>query len=69
MGLVKSNKDYPVADYGAMMLGSIWFMTGLSLIFVGFRVLAKVKTSRSLWWDDFFLIISWVGPETTTSAA
>ncbi|PKS08085.1 hypothetical protein jhhlp_005360 [Lomentospora prolificans] len=56
----KANKDGPVADYSPMLEGSIWSMTIVSGLFLGLRVFAKVSQKRSLWWDDHFLIVSWV---------
>ena len=49
-----------VANYAPLLLWSIWILTVVSAIFLALRVYAKLMRRRSLWWDDYFLILSWV---------
>jgi len=40
---------------------AIWILNAASLVFVGLRVYCKSFRSRKLWWDDWILVLSWVG--------
>jgi hypothetical protein len=42
------------------MLWAIWSFTIASAVFLALRVYCKLTRRRSLWWDDRFLIASWV---------
>ena len=42
----------------------IWVLAGLSGLFLGLRLFCKLWKRRPLWWDDIFLIASWVRPLT-----
>ena len=37
-----------------------WTWLSISTIFVGLRIYSRVKLTRNLWWDDWFIVISWV---------
>ena len=49
-----------VPNYAPMLLWAIWAVTIVSAVFLGLRVYCKVTRHRALWWDDGFLILSWV---------
>ena len=55
-----------VANYAPLLLWSIWVLTVVSAVFLALRVYAKLMRRRSLWWDDYFLILSWVRTSTST---
>ncbi|KAK3293048.1 uncharacterized protein B0H64DRAFT_376020 [Chaetomium fimeti] len=38
----------------------IWSLAVLSTLFLGLRVYTKLLRRRHLWWDDHFLIASWI---------
>jgi hypothetical protein len=38
----------------------IWILASLSTIFLSLRLYAKVCRNRKLWWDDHFLVASFV---------
>ncbi|KAH6695678.1 hypothetical protein F5X68DRAFT_258234 [Plectosphaerella plurivora] len=54
-------------DYGPTMNTSLWTLVGISLLFMSLRMYAKITKHRGLWWDDWVLIVSWIG--CTTSVA
>ncbi|OAA65613.1 hypothetical protein SPI_02400 [Niveomyces insectorum RCEF 264] len=47
-------------DRGSYINGSIWAMQSLAGLFLGLRVYCKLSRRRGLWWDDYFLIASWI---------
>ncbi|KAK4459330.1 hypothetical protein QBC42DRAFT_232002 [Cladorrhinum samala] len=49
-----------VPNYAPMLLGSIWAVTIVSALFLSLRIYCKVTRHRLLWWDDHFLILSWI---------
>lgn len=51
---------HQVVNYAGMLKWSIWALTIVSAIFLGLRVYCKLTRHRALWWDDYFLIFSWV---------
>ncbi len=54
---------------GPFIHGVQWSLQVLSAVFLGLRLYCKFWRQRRLWWDDHFLIFSWVGrrPGTTTA--
>jgi hypothetical protein len=54
------NRFRPHDNYSALVNGTIWFLTGLALIFLCLRLYCKLWRHRRLWWDDCLLIMSWV---------
>jgi len=50
----------PIVDYGPQLNITIWFLTLFSTLFLGLRIYCKLWRSRSMWWDDYVLIASWV---------
>ena len=48
-------------DLGSQLNLVFWLLTSLSLVFLGLRLYCKIYRGRNLWWDDHFLIASWVG--------
>lgn len=49
-----------VPNYASRLLWAIWFLTIAAAVFLALRVYCKLSRRRSLWWDDHFLIASWV---------
>lgn len=45
---------------GPMILAVCWSMTGAATLFLGARVYVKLTAHKRLWWDDHFLLASWV---------
>lgn len=52
----------PHDDLGPTMLGTSWTFVAFAFIFISLRVYCKIARNRMLWWDDHFLILSWVSP-------
>ncbi len=50
-----------VPNYAPRLMAATWLLTVFSAIFLGLRVYCKLSRGRRLWWDDHFLIASWVG--------
>ena len=51
---------FPHDDYGPPMNYGIWMLTTLATGFLALRIYCKHLRHRGLWWDDYFLIASWV---------
>lgn len=47
-------------DLGPQLNTTIWFLVTISAFFLGLRLYCKVWRRRGLWWDDYFLVASWV---------
>lgn len=47
-------------DAGPKIAGTIWALVGISGIFLALRLYVKAIIHRHIWWDDSFLIASWV---------
>lgn len=47
-------------NHGPQLNGLVWFLTAISVLFLGLRVYAKLWRGRRLWWDDYVLIAGWV---------
>ncbi|KAK4145069.1 uncharacterized protein C8A04DRAFT_10874 [Dichotomopilus funicola] len=45
---------------GPYLLRVIWTLAALSSLFLGLRAYCKLSRGHRLWWDDYFLIASWV---------
>ncbi|CAI7606710.1 unnamed protein product [Penicillium crustosum] len=43
-----------------VFLGVVWALTGMSFIFVVFRVYAQITAFRRLFLDDFLVVLSWI---------
>lgn len=52
----------PHDDLGPTMVGSTWALVSVALVFISLRVYCKITRHKALWWDDNFLIASWVRP-------
>ncbi len=50
-----------VPNYASRLNWAIWSFTIAAGVFLGLRIYCKLSRGRSLWWDDHFLIASWVG--------
>jgi hypothetical protein len=51
---------YVAATTGPHLNIANWTLTGMALAFLALRVYCKSIQGRGLWWDDHFLIASWV---------
>ena len=58
-----------VVGYAGRMLWAIWSLTVAATVFLALRVYCKLSRRRLLWWDDHFLIASWVSNACVTSRA
>lgn len=68
-GLARHGRAAPgVPDYGPRLSTATWLLTVFSAIFLALRVYCKLSRGRRLWWDDHFLIASWVGASNRTMA-
>ncbi|SPO05355.1 uncharacterized protein DNG_08042 [Cephalotrichum gorgonifer] len=47
-------------DRGAAILAAHWGLTALATVFLALRLYCKRITKKSLWWDDWILIASWL---------
>ena len=47
-------------DLGSRLKIAIWCLAISSLLILALRVYCKISRKRGLWWDDHFLIASWV---------
>ncbi|KAK3336361.1 hypothetical protein B0T19DRAFT_36925 [Cercophora scortea] len=45
---------------GVKLKISLWAMMVSTAIFVGLRLCCKYIRRRALWWDDYYIIVSWV---------
>ncbi|KAK0719144.1 hypothetical protein B0H67DRAFT_484630 [Lasiosphaeris hirsuta] len=50
----------PHDNAGPKLNAIVWFLTAISGVFLGVRVLLKFSRNKGLWWDDIFLIAAWV---------
>ncbi|XTI93063.1 hypothetical protein V2W45_1249156 [Cenococcum geophilum] len=41
-------------------LGAIWGGVAVSLLFLGIRIFARIKTFKRIFWDDGFVIMAWI---------
>jgi hypothetical protein len=57
----------PSTDFGPQINFTLWLLTALSAAFLSLRVYCKFLRHRGLWWDDHFLIASWVSYQSTLS--
>jgi hypothetical protein len=47
-------------ERGTRLLAACWALAAASAILLFLRIYCKLWRGRGLWWDDHFLIISWV---------
>jgi len=47
-------------DLGPQLNIVFWLLTTLASLFLALRLYCKFHRGRHLWWDDYFLIASWV---------
>ena len=40
-----------------------WTWFSLSTTFVAARLYSRLKLTRNFWFDDFFIVLSWVGSQ------
>ncbi|KAB5513406.1 hypothetical protein GE09DRAFT_1013960, partial [Coniochaeta sp. 2T2.1] len=50
----------PHDSRGTELLIITWVLVGLATIFLSLRVYCKLSRRRSLWWDDWIMIASWM---------
>lgn len=47
-------------NYGPQINLTLWSLSGVAAIWLAVRIYCKFARRRGLWWDDYFLIASWV---------
>jgi hypothetical protein len=47
-------------ERGTRLNSVLWSLTGVSGVLLSLRIYTKIWSRKGLWWDDHFLIISWV---------
>jgi hypothetical protein len=47
-------------NHGPYLLRVIWPLAALSTFFLGLRLYCKLSRRHRLFWDDYFLLASWV---------
>ena len=52
--------DTTVSNDANRLLWAIWSFTVASAVFLALRIYCKLSRARTLWWDDHFLVASWV---------
>ncbi|KAK0663487.1 hypothetical protein QBC41DRAFT_359374 [Cercophora samala] len=50
----------PKTDYGPQLNATVWLLISVSAVFLFTRLYLKNCQNRGLWWDDYFLLGSWV---------
>lgn len=55
-----NTSQQPHNSAGPRVNATDWALTGLAAFFVALRIGCKIKGHRSLWWDDYVLIASFV---------
>ncbi|KAK4459467.1 hypothetical protein QBC42DRAFT_231687 [Cladorrhinum samala] len=50
----------PSTDYGPQLNTAVWILVSLSSVFLFTRLYLKQCQNRGLWWDDHFLLASWL---------
>ena len=55
-----SDADMSVPNLGPQMVITNWALDAFCGVFLGLRLYCKLSRRRVLWWDDHFLIASWV---------
>lgn len=50
----------PHPNYAPKLLVTIWVLLGLAGAFLALRLYCKFSRHRGTWWDDWFLVGSWV---------
>ncbi|KAK4174463.1 hypothetical protein QBC36DRAFT_218389 [Triangularia setosa] len=50
----------PTIDYGSQLNATVWLLISVSAVFLFIRLYLKKCQNRGLWWDDYFLMGSWV---------
>ncbi len=51
----------PHDNGGPKLNAVVWVLTSLAAIFLVLRVYCKFLRHKGLWWDDYILIMAWVG--------
>ena len=67
--LVEAGQRSALVNYASRLLWAIWAFTVASAVFLALRIYCKLSRGRFLWWDDHFLIASWVSKACVTSRA
>ncbi|KAK4214239.1 hypothetical protein QBC37DRAFT_462362 [Rhypophila decipiens] len=50
----------PIPDQGPRAIIAIWSLIGAATLFVALRFYCKIWRGKPLWWDDFFMALSWI---------
>lgn len=58
--LRRAAEGEPIVNEGKELNVAIWCLTAFSWLFLALRIYCKVWRRRSLWWDDYILILAWV---------
>jgi hypothetical protein len=51
----------PHDNHATELLASIWPLVFVATVFLCLRIYCRLLKRRSLWWDDYILLASWVG--------
>lgn len=57
---MSSRDDDANANLGPQMVVTNWALDAACGLFLALRIYCKLSRKRVLWWDDYFLIASWV---------
>ncbi len=60
-GVYEIQAGAPIPNQGPPTAASIWALFSLATCFLALRVYSKLARGRRLWWDDWVLLVSWVG--------
>ncbi|PKS07488.1 hypothetical protein jhhlp_006092 [Lomentospora prolificans] len=58
---IVAQPDLPHNNVTTELTVILWVLIGLATLFFTLRLYCKKSKGRSLWWDDYMLMISWVG--------
>jgi hypothetical protein len=56
----EQSPEMDVPNLGPLLNRTIWLLASIAALFLGLRIYSKVSRGRSLWWDDHFLVASFV---------
>jgi hypothetical protein len=52
--------NLPHEDESGKTLAIVWFLSAFSLVFLSLRLYCKYLVRNGWWWDEYFLVASWV---------
>jgi hypothetical protein len=56
----EASDSEPILNEGPLLKQWIWFLTVFAFVFLALRVYCKIWRRRTLWIDDYILILSFV---------